>query len=507
MYDIIIVEDKKVTRDGLVKLIDWQSINAHVAAAFSGGHEAREYVKHHHVDLIISDIEMEEGSGIELLRYIHQNRPYIKVIIISAYERFSYAHDALALGAYAYVLKPVDEIALLEKCKDALEEISKMRRSDTQKSLILWERASNAASDWVNDKSISDLPDALMQIENDFAVQGASCFVFHAYGETSVSVHRLREVAAEIGQPVLLFAYKESCCGFLSGRLEASKEVFSILLKQWAMGDNVRIGVSCTGQALAEWKLLLSQAHTAMCKSYWGNTKGCDIIWFEKGDAVSGYKTNAQINFANLTKQLFADDLQGALEECDNIFKRWAQSNTPVDYAIAQCNDALISLKAELAKSAKGALPESADYAKCSSGAELRAALCEEITALFQLSSSVRTKVVRPVVKLALDYAMHNISQSGLNLKTIADKLNVSYVYLSKAFKEDFSTGFTECINGYRIELAKKFLDDSQMRVYEVCDKIGMEPKNFHQLFKKQVGMTPKEYQARIVSYEEKEQP
>lgn len=507
MYDIIIVEDKKVTRDGLVKLINWQSINANIAAAFSGGSEAQEYVKHHHVDLIISDIEMEKGSGIQLLRYIHQNRPYIKVIIISAYERFSYAHDALALGAYAYVLKPVDEIALLAKCKDAVEEISKMRHSDTQKNHILWERASNAASDWVNEKSILGLPDALLQIESDFDVQGASCFMFHFYGEASVSVHRLREIAAEIGQPVLLFAYKESSCGFLSGKLQACKEVFSILLKQWAIGDNVRIGVSCAGQAIAEWKLLLNQAHTAMSKSFWCNNKGSNIVWFENGDAVTGYKTNAQLNFANLAKQLFADDLQSAIKECNQIFKLWAQSNTPVDYAISQCNNALISLKTELAKSAKSALPESADFSKCSNGEELQAALCEEIASLFQLYGSVRSKVVRPVVKLALDYAMHNINQSGLNLKIIADKLNVSYVYLSKAFKEDFSTGFTECINGYRIELAKKCLDDSQMRVYEVCDKIGMEPKNFHQLFKKQVGMTPKEYQAHVVSYEKKEQP
>lgn len=89
---------------------------------------------------------------------------------------------------------------------------------------------------------------------------------------------------------------------------------------------------------------------------------------------------------------------------------------------------------------------------------------------------------------------MAHIDDVSLNLKTIADHLKISYAYLSKAFKEDFGKSYTEYMNLYRLELAKQQLLESDDKVYEICERIGLETKNFHFLFKKYEGITPKEF-------------
>lgn len=91
---------------------------------------------------------------------------------------------------------------------------------------------------------------------------------------------------------------------------------------------------------------------------------------------------------------------------------------------------------------------------------------------------------IRPIVKLALSYSLDHIEEVGLNLKFIASQINTSYVYLSKAFKEDYQVGYTEYMNLYRIELAKKLLSAPDAKIGDVCARIGLEQKNFYFLFK-----------------------
>ncbi|MEG1924838.1 MAG: response regulator [Ruthenibacterium sp.] len=502
MYEIVVVEDKKITREGLVRLVDWQSLGAQVAAAFSGGNEAREYIAHHHVDVVITDIEMENGNGIDLLRYINNSRPQVKVIIISAYERFSYAHDALALGAFAYVLKPVEEKEILETTAKALKDIRTKQTDDLQSTLIVWERAAAGVSDWLTGGAGTIPTQALEALQSDFEVENASCFVFHAYGNVHLSIHRLREIAAETGQPVLLFPFQSNCCGFLSGALAASEQVLHILCTQWEIGEQVRFGVSGHG-APEEWPQMLRQANDAFAHNFWEEKQNA-ITWYETLAPREDDERESRIDSTALAKFLFADDYEAACKMIVETFAQWQREAPPLVHVLAQCEDVLARLQAELSPALATDFDRKLFEAQAD-GTQLKELFLRQMEALFDAVRSERSQTVRPITKLAFEYSVHHIEQPRLNLKMIAEELNVSYVYLSKAFKEDYRMGYTECMNQYRIDLAKHYLLDAQIRVYELCDKIGLEPKNFHYLFKKYVGMTPKEYQTRVVQYSQKE--
>ena len=97
-------------------------------------------------------------------------------------------------------------------------------------------------------------------------------------------------------------------------------------------------------------------------------------------------------------------------------------------------------------------------------------------------------------IAMAIQYINKHISEKGLNLRQIADDLHVNYYYLSKSFKESQGVPFTEYVASRRMQIASNLLTDTQLHVYEICAQIGLDPKNFHVLFRKYYQMTPQEY-------------
>ncbi len=102
--------------------------------------------------------------------------------------------------------------------------------------------------------------------------------------------------------------------------------------------------------------------------------------------------------------------------------------------------------------------------------------------------------MLKPIVHDAMQYIANNY-QSNLTVKIVADALYVSESYLLHTFKENVKRTFNECLTAYRIMMAKKLLQNSSVRVYEVAEKVGYyDVKYFSQIFRKKVGMTPSDY-------------
>lgn len=499
MNSIIIVEDKKITREGLTSLVDWKSVNAYVAASFEGANDAIEYMCHHPVDLVVTDIEMDDGTGLDLLQYVYANRPQSKVIIISAYEKFAYAQKALSMGACAYLLKPVNNTELLNAAASALGAIHSQQLNRIQEQLVFWTRAGEEAYHYLTGAAASRLCEALEHLGTNFLAEKATFLYFRSYSGETVSVHRLRAVASEEGQPVLLFEHEKNICCILSGAVHPSIEVLKILSHQWMLEQPVQMGISSPAADLSEWNKCFVQAKHAFFAQFWTEQS-------DKKEVKETHKAPAipcQFDIAVLKKALFSDNLELAMEHLESCSENWKKCSANPYEIINNYVHTLVQLY-------DAGEVEYRDYPQlrqalenCSCGTELLSLLKDNLTQCFTKIWEKRTQTVRPIVKLAFEYSVRHIDQPGLNLKMIAKELNVSYVYLSKAFKQDFQQAYTECITAYRIDLAKKYLEDPQAHVYEICAKVGLEPKNFHHLFKKYTGMTPKMYQSRSFHYEE----
>lgn len=111
-----------------------------VAAVVSSGFAALDYIRNHHVDILITDIRMPIMSGLELSREALQLLPQLKIIFVSGYEDFHYAKQAMELNVQSYVLKPVEDeemIEVLQKVKAQLDHEAQQSRleSDYYKTL------------------------------------------------------------------------------------------------------------------------------------------------------------------------------------------------------------------------------------------------------------------------------------------------------------------------------------------------------------------------------------
>ena len=101
-------------RESFQKLVDWSEHQFDIAGIFKNGESAWEYLENHMVDIIITDINMPFMDGISLLEHIRERSLKSRVLFLTGYEYFEYAHKAVQLQAFDFLLKPVTTEKLLK---------------------------------------------------------------------------------------------------------------------------------------------------------------------------------------------------------------------------------------------------------------------------------------------------------------------------------------------------------------------------------------------------------
>ena len=122
---MMIVDDERIILESLETLIDWNSIGVEVVGTADNGAAAIDVAVRSKPDIILSDISMPALSGLEMLEALRIQQMRVEVIFITAYSKFDYAQEAIKHGAYDYLLKPIDEVLLLEtvsRCANKVRE-------------------------------------------------------------------------------------------------------------------------------------------------------------------------------------------------------------------------------------------------------------------------------------------------------------------------------------------------------------------------------------------------
>ena len=129
MKKVMIVDDNSLAAEGIEKNIRWEELDAQVAIIQYNSRAALEAMKEPPVDLIISDIEMPDLDGISMSKLALSINPQVKIILVSAYDKFEYAKRAIRLGVFDYIEKPLDYGYLTEKIKNAFSQLDKTRKN------------------------------------------------------------------------------------------------------------------------------------------------------------------------------------------------------------------------------------------------------------------------------------------------------------------------------------------------------------------------------------------
>ncbi len=123
MYKIIIIDDEEKIAEGIAHLFPWEQMGFSVAAYFQSGRKALEFLKNNHVDVLVSDIEMPDISGLELCEKLSEDS--IRIVFISSYQNYEYFRSAIRYKVEDYLLKPIKFQELSEcfrKIKEKLDQ-------------------------------------------------------------------------------------------------------------------------------------------------------------------------------------------------------------------------------------------------------------------------------------------------------------------------------------------------------------------------------------------------
>ena len=106
MLKVLVVEDEEMIRRGIVLAVDWAALDCVVVGEAANGLEALKAVERLRPSLIITDLKMPQMDGLEMLRRLREQGNNVYVIILTAYDSFTYAQSALRLGAVDFLVKP-----------------------------------------------------------------------------------------------------------------------------------------------------------------------------------------------------------------------------------------------------------------------------------------------------------------------------------------------------------------------------------------------------------------
>ena len=105
MLKVLIVDDDKLTRKGLIAVMPWDKYGMEVAGESSNGVQALEFLDKHEVDLVLSDLEMPLMSGLEFMKQAKARYPGLQFVVLTVHTYFEYIQQALRLGAIDYIAK------------------------------------------------------------------------------------------------------------------------------------------------------------------------------------------------------------------------------------------------------------------------------------------------------------------------------------------------------------------------------------------------------------------
>lgn len=128
--NVILIDDEEVAVNALRRRVDWKKHGFDKVFAANSTQQAQEIFQSHIIGVMISDIEMPGGSGLELFEWVKTYYPTVECVFVTCHPEFEYMRKAMQLGSADYILKPIDYEELDEVLSQLVERIRHHRRTE-----------------------------------------------------------------------------------------------------------------------------------------------------------------------------------------------------------------------------------------------------------------------------------------------------------------------------------------------------------------------------------------
>jgi two-component system, response regulator YesN len=531
-YKICMIDDIPTVVRGLTQRFDWEQYGLVVAGTATNGEEGMAMLREVKPDIVLTDIRMPFVDGIEMMKTIRKEMPWIKLIFLSGYTDFAYAQDAVRLGAFDYIVKPFTKEQVLEavlKAKAALErEHSQARqiedmeqklresmpylRQEYMRLLIRYGSPQNRLRqqwDFFN-IHMEESRFVVLVAEIDFFQERTMelpvneveliRFAVHNILEETMMSHTKGNVFREnVNQFVAVMNPPESLD--IEQLAEMCRENVSRYTYQ-----TVSIGVGETVLEPMRLSESYGQAMTALAHTFY--TGGNSVYRYaddeHRSSALPRYSYEKE---KELLYCLRSANSSKSEEQLEAIWEEWMKP------ALRPEPELVRTLCLELAHSMhrvfmeKMAEPEVEELEKKLADINRKHASFEEIRRQMKeycrLGCAYLQKrqysEARSLVEQAIEYIGQNLQQE-LSVSDCAKSVHLSPSYFSNLFKKEVGMTLAQYIISKRMEKAKEMLLEG-MQVQDIAVSLGYEDRPyFSELFKRHTGMTPTEFRTRYAA-------
>ena len=497
---VVIVEDNPTTVLSLVKTIDWDVMKCEVAGTAGDGESGGVMIRQLKPDIVLTDIRMPVKSGLDMIADVREDVPDCRFVIITGYDEFQYASQAIKLGVFDYLLKPIDN----EEVMRTVRRAAAMTRRQMENDVAL-EQAENLkmraqlltllTNDSQRGQGVHELLAgaglqfhtyyimALQQTEERYFSQAVLNRV-----EAVLARRRMRTVTLLLYDLAVIFVPRgDDGKGWHEEATELACDLFDELV------NPVRIGVSGLGQSSHAIRQAYLQARRALWEAALRKGNRACVFYEDQGDGPVG-----QEHIADTQRQI--DELIARAELTDGFAAEAARA------LAEQSGRQYSNLRAMMFLYTTGlrrrfGLSADEELDAVMSGIWFVSTEEDVRLCLKELNEAFLRRMDMPKQSLLTRNALQYINLhaiEGIQLNDVADKLCVSANYLSALIRKETGVTFHEHMLEARMNVARSMLADPRILVEEVARAVGYGNYiSFYNAFKRIEHMTPTEYRNR----------
>ncbi|WP_250277846.1 response regulator transcription factor [[Clostridium] colinum] len=483
MYKTIIVDDENLIREGLKNIIDWESLNITILDTAQNGKEALEIFKKNPVDIIITDINMPLVNGIDLLKQIKYIDKNVKFIILSGYEDFTYAKEAISIGVEAYILKPIDEEELLKVLKDIvtkLDEYKNIKNINIKKDIILKNilNKKSTKKDLIDSKEKINikLDDSLYVVSTLLIKQGINSINFKYIEKTEV-------LYDDYGNLILINSFDKNT------DLNEIKKFYEDILEDIRNKYNYDILIS-VGRIVDDINMLNKSFKISNLVR-----KNILISGFNKCLTEEDLLHSRDIQFENeineISRLIINNDIEAVNKYIDDLLDN--QGLTPKNIYNFATKILILydNLKTRFKIDNEDNLGDSIiNVLNLTKLEEIKKYIKEKLVYLIEYIADENIKL-SPIVRRIVKCVNENYNKD-LSLKTLALEYNVNTSYLGQVFTKEIGIQFSDYLNKVRNSVAKDLILNTNKKISDISKEVGyLDTSYFYRKFKKYYGVTP----------------
>ena len=484
MYKLIIIDDEKIILDNLSKAIKWSNYGFELSATFSVSQQAIDYLKKHPVDLVITDIKMPEISGLDIAKIIHENYPDIYCVILTAYNEFEFAKEAIRLDVKDYLSKPIS----FKELENTLTTLKIKLDDELNNKTIIKELSYFKIQKTLNEYLQSPVC-SLSTLCDKMANLGIPVSVFENY------VCRV-QVEFEDFQEYLLNTWAHGKEKFYSAfnRISSYENLYfiplsydydkidAIILTEGSNENNIYLVIEKYKEYLVSQSFEILNIITNIYST--GLYKNIDD--FKSANISNNLIYDKSKEFTSL---VLSGNEKAAFEFLNQLLK-----DSEIEYIKTFAHASVNEISKAVHIDIKNILPHDTDSIdKINTKTKFKELFSKLIYSALKKGYEPKYSGY-DALEAAKSYINEHYSEN-VTLTDVANHVAFSPSHFSRYFKKETGMNFINYLNKVRIEKATELLVNTRFKVHEICKMVGyIAPMYFYKVFKQHTGYTAQEY-------------